>query len=67
MALGMREPPQTRFVGRDQPHARFLRGVRELLHAAIAARLVVQHLRNRRRIVPHTCGHRMETVKNLQT
>jgi len=63
----MREAPQARFVGCDQPHARFLRGVQEVLHAAVAARLVVQHLRHRRCIVPQTCGHRMKTVKNLQT
>jgi hypothetical protein len=66
MALGMREPPDAfrrpRSAARPLPSRRA--GTPACGDRGASGR---QHLRNRRRIVPHTCGHRMETVKNLQT
>lgn len=67
VALGMREPPEARLVGRDQPDPGLLRGGEEIDHAAIAPRLVVQDLGDRRRIVAQPRGDRVKTVENLQT
>ncbi|MGF6982235.1 hypothetical protein QFZ99_001712 [Paraburkholderia atlantica] len=62
MALGAREAPQTRFVGGDQTHARVLRGLQKFGHTTVLTRRVVIDILDRRRIVPDTRGHCVETV-----
>jgi len=62
VTLGVREPPQTRFVGGDQAHARFLRRVQKLRHAAVLARGVVINIFDGRRVVPDARGDCMKTV-----